>query len=343
MLETNLKMTASEELIAWLLAQELSLALTTYQAGKLFVLGVNHAQRLSVVERSFDRCMGLCAHENSLYMSSLYQLWRFENALLPQQNYRTYDRVYIPQVAYTTGELDTHDVAVTDEQQIVFVNTLYSCVATVSSTHSFKVLWQPEFIGQLVAEDRCHLNGLALENGQPAYLTAAAATNQRLAWRDYRNKGGIVLEYSSARIIAGGLTMPHSPRCYQGKLWLLNSGTGEFGYMELNSGRFIPVCFCEGYLRGLAFHHQFAIVGLSKPRDNQTLNGLELDRRLQAAQLQPSCGLDIIDLNRGEIVHRLRFENLVTELYDVVILPKVRCPMVVGLKNYEIQRLLTIE
>jgi len=139
------------------------------------------------------------------------------------------------------------------------------------------------------------------------------------------------------------LSMPHSPRWHQGRLWLLNSGTGEFGHVDLESGRFVPLTFCAGYLRGLAFHGDFALVGLSKPRHNRTFSGLALDRNLQDRQAEARCGVQVIDLRSGDAVHWLRFEGLVDELYDVVALPGVRRPMALGFKTDEIGRVLSIE
>jgi uncharacterized protein (TIGR03032 family) len=343
MIPDPLKITLSANFLTWLLEQNLSLALTTYQIGKLFLFGVKNAEQLSVFERNFNRCMGLYATENSLYMSSLFQIWRFENALNKDQEYQGFDRLYIPQLAYTCGAVDTHDLAVTSTNQIIFINSLYSCLAAVSSSHSFKLLWKPKFIDQVIAEDRCHLNGLALKHGQPAYVTAIAATNTAQGWREQRLHGGLVMSVADDEIIATELSMPHSPRWYADKLWLLNSGSGEFGYIELNTGRFIPVCFCSGYLRGLAFYGNFAVIGLSKPRQNQTLSGLSLEKRLQNQHQEAECGLDVIDLRSGQVVHQLRIEGLVSEVYDIVTLARTRRPMVLGFKTDEIQRLLTIE
>jgi uncharacterized protein (TIGR03032 family) len=118
--------------------------------------------------------MGLWSNGQTILMSTLFQLWRFENALAPGEWHNGYDRLYVPQLAYTTGDLDIHDLHVDGQGQIVFVNTLFGCLATVSRTHSFKPLWKPPFISRLAAEDRCHLNGLAMKEGQPAYVTSVS-------------------------------------------------------------------------------------------------------------------------------------------------------------------------
>jgi uncharacterized protein (TIGR03032 family) len=337
----SLEINASRQFTLWLAEQKLSLAFTTYQAGKLFLIGLKPDGKLSVFERSFERSMGLYAAGSSLYMSSLYQLWRFENVLKPGQKNNDYDALYVPQMSYVTGDLDIHDVVVSNDG-LVFVNTLFSCLAKVSETHSFVPLWKPPFISKLAAEDRCHLNGLALVEGKLRYVTAVSQSDVAEGWRDKRHDGGCVIDIESDSIIATGLSMPHSPRWYQNKLWLFNSGTGEFGYVDLDIGKFEPVAFCPGYLRGCSFWGDFAVVGVSKPRENKTFSGLALDDNLASKQVEARCGLLVIDLRSGDIVHNLQIEGIVNELYDVVILPRVRQPMAIGLKSDEIRRVLSI-
>ncbi len=339
----TLEINTSRQMLSWLSEQKLSIALTTYQIGKLYFIGLKPDNGLSVFERSFNRCMGLCSTPNGLYMSSLYQVWRFENVFETGQQQDGFDRLYVPQVGYTTGDLDIHDMAVDSDGRLVFVNTLFGCLATLSETHSFKPLWKPPFISKLAAEDRCHLNGLAMKDGQPAYVTAVGQTDVADGWREHRSDGGIVMDVNSDEIVCAGLSMPHSPRWHDGRLWLLNSGAGEFGYVDLNTGRFESLCFCPGYMRGLSFHGNFALVGLSKPRHNKTFSGLALDANLKSHNVEARCGVQVIDLRTGDVVHWLRMDGVVEELYDVIALPQVRCPMALGFKTDEIRRVLSIE
>lgn len=341
--EPALSINTSRQFMSWLNEQNLAIALTTYQIGKLFLLGQKPSGELSVFERNFSRCMGLCPSPNGFYMSSLNQIWRFENVLAAGEYHDYFDRIYIPQMSYTTGDLDVHDMALDSDGQLIFVNTLFGCLATVSATHSFKPLWKPPFLSKLAAEDRCHLNGLAMKGGAPAYVTAVARCDVADGWREHRDNGGIVIDVASNEIVLDGLSMPHSPRWHDGKLWLFNSGKGEFGYVDFAAGRFEPVCFCPGYMRGLSFHGNFAIIGLSRPRDAKTFSGLALDDQLASRNAQPRCGLQVVDLLSGDVVHWLRFEGLVQELYDVVALPGVRSPMALGFKTDEINRLISIE
>lgn len=354
---SKLEFNASRQFTAWLFEQHLSLTFSTYQGGKIFFIGSQPSGKMSVFERSFEHCMGLHATENTIWLSSLYQMWRLENILEFGQEQDGYDCLYVPQMSYITGDLDIHDLAVgswrqssekTREQEEqkseypIFVNTLFSCLATVSPTHSFVPLWKPTFISRLAAEDRCHLNGMAMVEGKPKYVTAISRSDVADGWREKRTNGGCVIDVETNEIVVTGLSMPHSPRWYQGKLWLLNGGTGELGYGDLKTGKFVPATFCPGYLRGLALTGNYAIVGLSKPRENKTFTGLPLDEQLRTREVAPRCGLMIIDLRTGDCVHSLRVEGIVQELYDVAVIPKRRCPMAIGIKSDEIRRVLRV-
>ncbi|WP_082349210.1 TIGR03032 family protein [Planktothricoides sp. SR001] len=345
MQSTSPSLTSDREFIPWVQQQNISLAFTTYQTNWLAFIGVNpETGGIYAFQRQFNRAMGLYCTPDRLYLSSKYQLWQLDNVLQPGQFYQGRDRLFIPRIAYTTGDIDVHDVAVTETGELIFISTLLNCLATTSDRHSCKPLWKPPFISQIINEDRCHLNGLAMVDGQPGYVTACSRSDVVDGWRDRRKDGGVAIDIASNEIILTGLSMPHSPRFYQGKLWLLNSGTGEFGYVDLDLGKFEPITFCPGYARGLAFWQDYAIVGLSKPRSGDgTFSGLLLDDRLKEKDADARCGLLVIDLKTGTIVHWVRIEGTITELYDVGVLPGTQKPMALGFQTQEIEQLISLE
>jgi uncharacterized protein (TIGR03032 family) len=326
----------------WLLRNEVSLAFTSYQTGRLYLVGVDDQKRVSFHERYLARAMALWADPQRLLLATLFQVWRFENVVQPRQLIDGSDRHYIPRHAHTTGDLDIHDINVMADGRIIFVNTLFSCLATMSVSHSFKLYWKPPFISKLAAEDRCHLNGMAMKDGKPSHVTATSRSDIVNGWRDRRAKGGCLIDVASDRIITEQLSMPHSPRWQGDKLWLLNSGTGHLGTLDFDSGVFEPQVFCPGFLRGLAFHQNHAIVGLSLPRDG-SFAGLELDDELKRRDAEPWCGLQVIDLGSGDIVEWIRLEGGVSELFDVRVIPGVKRPTATGFLTDEIHRSFTIE
>ncbi len=339
-------LTTSRSFDGWFAGADLSIAFTTYQAGKLFLIGRRLDGRLSVFERTFSRCMGLGVSGDGrrLALATHFQLFSFDNVMAPgQTSPEGHDALYVPHVAWITGDLDAHDVGFDPAGRPVFANTLFSCVATVSDRHSFRPLWHPRFISRLAPEDRCHLNGLAMEEGKVRYVTCVAPSDVTDGWRDRRRDGGVVIDVESGETVATGLSMPHSPRLHQGKLWLLNSGTGEFGHVDLASGRFEPVAFCPGYARGLALSGNHAVIGLSMARENRTFQGLPLDDALAGRGAEARCGIIVVDITSGDTIAWIRLEGIVRELYDVAILPGVCQPSALGFVSDEIKRVISIE
>ncbi len=286
--------------------------------------------------------MGLWADPQRLILATTYQVWRFENILNPNQKMDDADRHYVPRVAHTTGDLDVHDICVLPDGVIVFANTMFSCLSMLNQIHSFKPYWKPPFISKLAAEDRCHLNGFTLKEGVPAYATATSRSDIVNGWRARREEGGCIIDIQSNEIVTEKLSMPHSPRWHDGKLWVLNSGTGELGIVDTDNGSFEPVVFLPGFVRGLAFHNNHAIVGLSLPRDG-TFAGLGVDDELNKRDADPWCGIQIINLGTGDVVEWIRFESAITELMDVCAIPGVRLPSATAPSAPEIHKLYTFK
>ncbi len=332
------KLTFSRQFESWLQGFNASIAFSTYQAGKVFMIGMGD-KGISVAERTFARCMGLSMQADRFYLASQYQLWRFNNVLDPGQSYQGYDTLFVPHLGWTTGDVDAHEIGMDANGEPVFVNTLFSCLARPSVTCNFDVLWKPPFISRLVPEDRCHLNGLAMHEGAPGWVSMISRSDVAEGWRDHRQDGGLVMDVRSNDVVCEGLSMPHSPRWYRRRLWLLNSGTGELGHVDLDNGRFEPLCFVPGYARGLAFHGKYALVGLSKAR-NQTFTGLALDGQLKKRSAEARCGIVVVDLDTGDLLHHLRIEGVVDEVFDVAVVPGAIRPMLLGFKTDEIKHMV---
>ncbi|SBO44419.1 TIGR03032 family protein [Cyanobium sp. NIES-981] len=336
----SLRFLSSPALAAWLIQQQVSLAFSTYRANRVLFLGVDPQGRCALHERLFDRPMGLFVAGESLWMAARCQIWRLDNLLGPGHLHEGGDRLYVPAAAFTTGDVNAHEVVLGTDGQPIFVNTAFSCLATLAPLCSFAPTWAPPFISKLAGDDRCHLNGLALQDGIPTWATACGGSGEPSSWRNNRTKGGVLLHIPSNSITATGLSMPHSPRWHGGKLWLLNSGTGELGWIE--NGLFQSLCALPGFVRGLAFAGGCAVVGLSKLRSPQ-FTGLPLEERLNAEAIPGGCcGLRVIDLASGQVLHSLDLPEPIDELFDVAILPGVRQPRALGLQGEEIDCLVKI-
>ena len=337
--DPSTSLTVSRGLANWLLRHRTSLAFSCYQSGQLFLVGVLPDGNVSFNQQKFTRAMGLCWQPaGRLYLGALDQVWRLENMLRPGEiGNGSFDQVLVPRNAQTTGDIDIHELGVDAEGRVLFVNTRYSCLATLDVRHSFQPLWKPHFISRLAPEDRCHLNGLAMVEGVPRYLTAVSRSDIVNGWRERRHEGGVLIDHGDGRIVTDQLSMPHSPRVdADGSIVLLDSGRGQICRIDPASGERRDIAFCPGFLRGLALHQGFAFVTLSKPR-NGTFAGLQLDAEMQARDATAWCGVMIVDLATGDVVEWIRLEGFISELFDVVAMPGVRCPMAIGPGTIEMQ------
>ena len=331
----------SAGLAGFLAASNISLGFTSYQTGRLYLIGSGEDGKLALHEAQYPQAMGVAGDSERIYLGTLTQIVRMENVLAPGQTANNvHDKVYVPRNMQTTGNIDIHELGIRKNGRMVYINTRYSCLCEPDIKHSFKLIWKPEFISKLAPEDRCHLNGLAMVDGEPKYVSAVCRSDVVDGWRDRRHDGGVIIDIDSNEIMAEGLSMPHSPRWFDGKLWVLNSGSGELGWIDPEDKSFQPVAFFPGFLRGLAFHGNHAITTLSKPR-NQRFDGLALDDRLKAKDADAWCGVQILNLQSGNIAHWLRLDGAITELFDVCVLPGVRNPITLGPNSLEIRDFIT--
>lgn len=295
----------------------------------------------------FRKAMGIFVTGKSFIVATLSHIYRMENILKPKQwMEKTFSHCYLPRTGHLTGVLDAHDVGLESDGNILFVNTRFNCIARVSNTDSFQTVWKPDFISKIVPKDHCHLNGMAMVGGKAKYVTAVSTSDEPDGWRDDRVDGGVIINVQTNEVICEGLSMPHSPRFHDGKLWVLNSGTGELGSVDIDDktgkGMFNPLTFCPGFTRGLTFHGKYAFVGLSKPR-HKRFEGLELDKKLEDANEEPWCGIQIIDLDTGKCVEWFRIEGDINELYDVAVLEGVYCAKSLGPRSKEVKTVISIE
>jgi uncharacterized protein (TIGR03032 family) len=332
----------SPGLVAWMLRHRVSLVCSSYRTGRLLFIGSRSDGSPAFSRAQFSGAMGLAAFSQRIYAAGRTAIWRLENALRPDELVDDrFDRLFVPRNAQITGDLGTHEIAVEPSGRIIFVATKYSCLATISLTHAFKALWKPAFVSRLAPEDRCHLNGLAMDDGRVRYATACSTTDIVDGWRERRADGGVLIDVASDRVVAEGFSMPHSPRVNGGMVWLLDSGSGQLCRLDPHGGRREDVAFCPGFLRGLAFVGSYAIVTLSLPRRGR-FQGLALDDALARRGAEPWCGLMIIDTRHGDVVEWVRFANE-SELFDVAAIPLTRCPTVIAPEGSDMQDAITFE
>lgn len=304
-----------------------SLLISTYQAGKLAVIGVDQGQlKLSFFD--FQRAMGLAVKPGWIAVGTRNFVWVLRNApqIAPQlEPVGRHHGCFLVRKAYVTGEIQCHEMAWSGADVWV-ANTLFSCLCTVDEAFSFVPRWCPPFISALAAEDRCHLNGLAMCDAQPRYVTAMAETDTPSGWRADKLRTGCLIDVPSGQTIARGFAMPHSPRIYDGKTWLLDSGRGLLVQVDPASGRVQTVASFPGYTRGLTFLGSYAFVGLSRIRETAVFGGVPI--AANRGDLQ--CGVGVVDLTSGRVLAFLKFTSVVDEIFDVQVLPGMPWPALSG-------------
>lgn len=309
-----------------------SLVVTTYQAGRVILVRYEEmmgdaasTKTLNTHFRLFDRPMGVCEKNGRLSIGGTNTVWEYRNVpgvarkLDPPEKH---DACYVPRSIHFTGGIDIHEMSWSDDDLLWLVNTRFSCLCTLDEDNSFHPRWRPEFVTAYAPEDRCHLNGLAMRDGKPRYVTALGETDSMGGWRANKADGGVLLDIDSNEVIVRGLSMPHSPRWYQDRLWVLESGKGTLSVVDPRSGMLSTVAALPGFTRGIDFIGPLAFIGLSKVRETATFSGLPIVKDLT----ERICGVWVVHIDRGEVLGFLRFESGVEEIFAVQILAGIRYP-----------------
>jgi uncharacterized protein (TIGR03032 family) len=310
----------------------ISLLVSTYQAGKLIVLR-DQDGTLNTHFRAFAMPMGMAVQGDKLALGTKLQVWEFRNqpeACGKLEPADRHDACYLPRCTHFTGDIRIHEIA-WGADELWIVNTRFSCLSTLDRDSSFVPRWRPPFVTALSSDDRCHLNGLALVDQKPRYVTCLGQTDTPGGWRANKASGGCLLDVPTGAVIAQGLSMPHSPRWYLDELWVLESGTGAIAVVDQATGTREAVAELPGFTRGLDFCGPYAFIGLSQVRETAIFSGIPITERLK----ERICGVWVVDLRSGETVAFLQFEDAVQEIFAVQVLHNIRYPEI-GSENEEL-------
>ena len=304
-----------------LLKLNCSIAITTYQAGKLIFLSPRDENSLIQLPRTFEKPMGVTHDEkkDKLAVACKDEIIVFSNSKDLAAHYPkspgTYDALYMPRVTYHTGQLDIHDLSFGADGSLYAVNTLFSCISKINEDYNFSPYWIPPFIDKIISEDRCHLNGMAMQAGIPKYATSFNQGNTFQSWRENITTTGVVFDIETNEVVAGNLPMPHTPRLFDNELYVLLSATGELVKMDLNSGKYDVIVRMDGFVRGMSLHRDYLFIGLSKLRKNSSTFG-----KLDFAEKANHSGIMVIHLPTGSIAGKITYLTSLDEIYDVQIL-----------------------
>ena len=311
-----------------------SLLVSTYAAGKVVTVGATDG-KLHLGFSNFQQAMGIAPEEPSgfgrgrIAVGGPNVIWFLRDAgtLAPQIDPPgAYDKGYLARESFVTGNIHVHEMRWGTGGVLWVVNTLFSCLTTLHEEFNFVPRWKPDFISALEPQDRCHLNGLAMQDGAPRFVTALGTSDEARGWRATKSDGGVLIDVHSNQIISRGFCMPHSPRVFDGKVFVLDSGRGRLVSVDPTDGTQTEVVTYPGYGRGLALHGQFAFVGMSRARETSVFGGVPIGEDRDAMR----CGVVVVDLISGQSVAYLEFETGVEELFDVHVVPNFRRVAICG-------------
>lgn len=298
-----------------------SIAITTYQAGKLIFISPKDENSLIQLPRTFEKPMGIAQDKENdrLAIATKDEIVILANSPELAAHYpnapKKYDALYMPRATYHTGTLDIHDLSFGQNQRLFAVNTLFSSIVEIDSNYNFTPYWTPPFIDKLVSEDRCHLNGMALQNGLPKYVTAFNQGNVAGSWRDNITTTGVLMDVETNETILSNLGMPHSPRIFNNELFVLLSATGELIKVNKESGTYDVITKVEGFVRGMDLHNDYLFIGLSKLRKNSSTFA-----KLPFADKAQEAGILVVHLPTGSIAGKITYTSSLDEIYDIKVL-----------------------
>lgn len=318
----------------------ITVAISTYQAGKVIFISATDSENLIQLPRNFKKAMGMAIGRNKMAIAVQDEVIVLTNSPELAKTYppkpNTYDGLFLPRATYYTGHVDLHDLEWSGDE-LLAVNTRFSCLAKIDTNYSFTPIWKPYFISKLTPDDRCHLNGMALDQGKPKYVSALGKTDTAEGWRPDKAHGGVIMDVEKNEIVIDELAMPHSPRIYDGALYCLLSALGQLIKIDVAKGSYEVKHQFEGYVRGMAKHGDYLFIGLSKIRKKSSSFG-----DLPIAEKSLKCGVEILHFPSMSKVAQIQYLTSVEELYDVKILEGMRRPNVLGTMKDDFRKALVI-
>jgi uncharacterized protein (TIGR03032 family) len=273
---------------------------------------------LSVVD--FDRPHGVAASGNKIALSLNQQLRLFvsrdqcEDCCQVDRSCATGNRREFSarQSRYTPG-FSSPDLA-WGTDGLWIANPAFSCLSTLTNDGRLLNLWKPGFTSEFSEEDQCRINGVAMENGTPRYVTAMAEWNTVGDWRKPVLNPGVIIHVPGGEVLCRGLFSPAAPRVHNGRLWVLEACSGQLCHVNRQTGEVDVVETFPGYTTGLDCHAGYGFVGLSS-----TCGATDSATTPLAAQGNLWCGLAVVELATGKAVEAVKLLSGFESISSVAI------------------------
>jgi len=295
--------------------------------GKVIIVSPKNDSELNQIPIALKKPMGIALNENNLAIGTFddVMIYSKSNQLaktFPKEPNK-YDQFFVPRAKLYTGGLDIHDLHY-GNGGLWGVNTLFSCICKFDFKYNFTPKWMPRFITQVVPEDRCHLNGMAMLDGYPRYVTALSQTNTAKGWKKIKLQSGVLIDVETNQVVSEGLSMPHAPRVVNGQVFFQESATGKISMYNPETKQTKVVAEIFEFIRGMRFHKNHIFIGLSKVRKSNSAFG-----DLPVREASKRAGLKILSYPHFDTLSELYYNESVEEIYDVQVISNAQLPAII--------------
>lgn len=283
------------------------------------------AKKIQEPDKSSDRPIleGLTEEQESAVKAERAAFDDYQESLYAPVDSRV-DACFVVRSTHFSGMINIHDIE-WGEDGLWVVNSSFSCLSTLEPGYSFVPRWKPPFISSLAPEDRCHLNGMTLKEGKPAYVTTFSKFDTPSKWRKNKEFDGTLMDVATGEILVDGLAMPHSPRWHNGKVYFCNSGLGQLCCYDPITKKHSVLRELQGFARGMDFVGNILILGLSKVRASSVDRPAPLADKYQ----ETFSGIWLINLEDYSDIGHIKFTGNVDQIYDVAVIPQCTFPEII--------------
>ena len=328
--EFDFSSTYTDNFPAILAGLKISLAVTSYQSKKFFFIR-SDGDEISTNFKSFPRPMGLAIDKDQITLGTWSEVLKFnrhDSVISKLDDKEKVDACYMPQAKHVTGMINIHDIAY-GKDGLWVTNSAFSCLSMLTSGYNFVPKWKPPFISELKPEDRCHLNGMAMRDGKPRYVTTFSKFDSAKSWKESKTFDGTIIDINTDEILLDGLIMPHSPRYHNDKIYFCESGKGLVCSLDPQTKVVETIAKLEGFTRGMSFYGPLLFVGLSKVRVSDIRRRIPLTEELD----ETKSGIWIVNLEDNSVIGNIDFKGDVDQIYDVGVIEDVTYPELIEFNN----------
>lgn len=314
----------------WLHQAQSSLIVSLSDSNRLGVIS-SYDEQTSVLLRPMSEPLALAAQRQWLAIAQPHGVTLFADT--PELATQSHDALLLPRMTYFTGNLGIQELAFGDDG-LWLVSAQFDCLALLHPDYSCVPRWRSPLSTELQPDQCCHFSGVALQDGDPAYVTAFAATTEPMGWQ-HRSNAGVIFHVETGDVVLQEQAFPNSPRWHDGALWWLNGGTGELLRLDVESRQKEVIGAFPGFVSGLAIVDGYALIGVSQ---RSPWNHAATSSSLPYAE--QSTGIALVNLRSGQWQGWLDMPHA-ESVKNLIVLPSMRHPRLIEPERPAIKQAIT--